>query len=440
MRRFLKVSRINPIVYVAFALNIPLVFLLLLNPVLNAAAVDISGEVVDHDEPDGVQLSDVILYDTLPAAFTIPDGRVAYFTEVAWTKNPLSYRFLNCPLAEQLDCDNVHQVMRDAMEAWDNISGITLVETDGPADINVVFQYDQETQFFPDGPGGILGLTYFPYPDIGELGGDVAFDGTEFWYIDNVTNPEVQVHLPTVAMHEFGHALGLNHSADFDALMWAEYTGPRSMTSDDVAGMQALYGQPSPDEPQPEAPVPEPTPIPTEPSGVTLTAVTQVNLRIRSIPNQTGAVLDLLPPATPVPAIGRNNVSDWVLVSFNGIQGWVSGDFITLDGDLSSLPVADGTQPTQPAPPSDDLPSEPGDVPLGDVLANTNQSAIRVRIGPGLDFSQVALLDPQTLVPVIGVSTSGEWLFVEYELGQRGWIAAWTVTIEGNISQVPVIQ
>lgn len=445
MSRYWKGGRVNPVVYVVFALNLPLILLLVLSQVGSARSEDLSGEVIGAvDEGFAAALNDgVILYDTLPAAFVIPDGRAPYFTEVAWTKNPLTYRFINCPPPEQLDCGAALQVMRDSMEAWDNISGITLNETTEFADINVLFQYNQETNFFPDGPGGILGLTYFPYPEIGELGGDVAFDGSESWYINNPTNPNVQVHLPTVAMHEFGHALGLNHSADFDALMWAEYTGPRPMTSDDVAGMQALYGPPNPDEPQPGPPLaePEPTPVPESavPVDFALTAVSQVNLNIRDFPGTGGVALGLLPANTPVPAVGRNDVGTWIVIIFNDLQGWVSADFITLDGDLSSLPVTDGLTPVDVVPPSSPE-VEPVDAPAGTVFANSNANAIRIRIGPGTDFAQVARLDPQTLVPVVGRNTSGDWLLVEYQPGQRGWIAAWTVTIEGDLSQVPIIQ
>src|SRR5262249_54058987 len=64
---------------------------------------------------------------------------------------------------------------------------------------------------------------------------------------------QMQGTLPTpdvlgAAIHELGHALGLDHSLDPTANMWPvfiRYNGPgtgASLQPDDIAGIQAIYG------------------------------------------------------------------------------------------------------------------------------------------------------------------------------------------------------
>ena len=82
-----------------------------------------------------------------------------------------------------------------------------------------------------------LALTYQP-PSANNfsIAGDVTFNTGQSFNIGSTYD------LFTVAMHEFGHALGLNESSVSSAVEYPTYTGRKTaLASDDIAGIRSIY-------------------------------------------------------------------------------------------------------------------------------------------------------------------------------------------------------
>ncbi|XP_054272157.1 matrix metalloproteinase-20-like [Macrosteles quadrilineatus] len=155
-----------------------------------------------------------------------------------WSKKTLSYKITKYP--RNFPRDETDRTIRKALDIWSAVTPLTFVRKDsGKVHFEIRFDVGSHGDDNPfDGPEGVLAHAY--YPTSHTIGGDAHFDDTEQWTI----NSHSGTNLLQVATHEFGHALGLDHSKVKRALMYPTLQGydPNfSLHPDDIKAIQTLY-------------------------------------------------------------------------------------------------------------------------------------------------------------------------------------------------------
>ncbi|XP_028975946.1 matrix metalloproteinase-25 [Esox lucius] len=141
--------------------------------------------------------------------------------------------------------EEVNRILNLALKAWSDAAPLSFRHLSGSdGDIRVSFSRSLHDDGYPfDGRGGTLAHAFFPGRD--DIAGDTHFDDDEYWSNEG---DSVTTDLFTVAVHEFGHALGLSHSSSVPSIMKPYYQGAvkdmstYSLPLDDKMAIQELYG------------------------------------------------------------------------------------------------------------------------------------------------------------------------------------------------------
>ncbi|KAL8173812.1 UNVERIFIED_CONTAM: hypothetical protein K2H54_026462 [Gekko kuhli] len=138
-------------------------------------------------------------------------------------------------------------LMYYALKVWSEATPLNFHEVGShTADISVEFlQLDHHDGYPFDGPGGMVAHAFFPGDP--QRAGNVHFDSDEDWTFRSPD--DFGTDLFAVAVHEFGHSLGLAHSSSKHSIMRPYYQGPvgdplqYQLYTDDRSEIQKLYGR-----------------------------------------------------------------------------------------------------------------------------------------------------------------------------------------------------
>nr|UCR17088.1 matrix metalloproteinase-25 [Lateolabrax japonicus] len=171
-----------------------------------------------------------------------------------WHKTDLTWSVDSYPspsVSPGLPDSLVDNILTYAFKAWSDAAPLNFrwlrvdsSEAAAGGDIRVSFSSLLHNDGYPfDGKGGTLAHAFFPGKE--EVAGDTHFDDHEIWSYGGESS---STDLFTVAVHEFGHALGLSHSSSDPSIMRPYYQGPVGdivsfrLALDDRLAIQQLYG------------------------------------------------------------------------------------------------------------------------------------------------------------------------------------------------------
>jgi hypothetical protein len=225
-----------------------------------------------HDVEEEAEIAREGMLARFPGAIDLESGSVAaqhVETGYSWVAHSATWTYN--PAGKPPDLGSGDQAIADAAATWNGAGGADWSFMRGPdssagASLCANGTPDGETNvaWVPSLPGSTLATTCTLFPRQLVKESDIALDASRDWTTDPA---EIVVDLQSVALHEFGHMLGLAHSADSNAVMFGTYsrrTNKRDLTTDDLAGLVTIYGAALAEPTPAETPTAAPTEMPSE--------------------------------------------------------------------------------------------------------------------------------------------------------------------------------
>lgn len=180
-------------------------------------------------------------------------------------------------------------------------------------------------------------------------------------------------------------------------------------------------------------------------------------------PAATAQELTLLPQGAALPAINRTADGQWIEVELpeGNLTGWISRSVVSVTTDIDTLPIEGVVADADDADTDDSdtgstilLPTPTPGATGGDTSTGTGtgtgttpeaQATVRdilltVYPEPSATGNSVAMLPRGTVVPVSGRNDDADWVLIETEDGDAGWVAVRSVILSVSVNTLPVVE
>ena len=169
------------------------------------------------------------------------------------------YYYVNAANLDIPEAD-AEAAVRAGADAWSlqTDAAVTLVYAGRTTGTSVVNNGKNEVFFRNESNGSTIAVAYYWWDGSGNLvDADIKFYDGGFRFFGGSSGCSSGQYVQDVATHEFGHTLGISHSGDSTATMYASTTSCsqnwRSLAADDVAAAEVAY-PPAAATPPPSAP------------------------------------------------------------------------------------------------------------------------------------------------------------------------------------------
>jgi hypothetical protein len=268
----------------------------------------------------------------------------------------LKYAFVQ--LTDALPADSVESEIVHAFNEWNKYVQVSFTPTSdatGDQTIAVLFASGAHGDGYPFVPA-VLAHTFYPYPVNPEpIAGDMHFDDVENWKIG------ADVDVFSIALHEAGHALGLGHSDNPNAVMYPYYHMHTALSQDDISAVQQLYAAqtspPSATQP-PASPAPAVPPVlvvqspasPTSASSISISGATSGGVgtvQVRWVSNQGFSGVAQGSPNWTIAVVPLNVGANVITITARDSSGNQAAQSATVTEQQATAPP-----PSTPPPPS----------------------------------------------------------------------------------------